>query len=110
MIKRLLIEEGVQAVVHFRDDGEFLEGYGLIEEKMMKMLASFAHDYSRLVQSNADQLSMFTGISAWTPPRGWVVRGQQASVCCVGNIACMIDGSDSDINGILREMTELARY
>ncbi|HGG61244.1 MAG TPA: DUF2173 family protein [Gammaproteobacteria bacterium] len=110
MIKRLLIEDGVQAIVHFRDDGEFLEGYGLIEEKMMRMLAGFAHDYSRLVQSNSDQLSMFTGISAWTPPRGWVVRGEQFSVCCVGNLACLMNTEGSNLSAIIREMSDLASY
>lgn len=110
MIKRLMIEDGVSAVVMFRDDGRFLEGYGGISENMMRQLAEFAHNYKRLSQANADQLSMFTRISAWTPPKGWVVHGDQASVCNVGNIACLVDNNEANISEIISAMTEIANY
>ena len=110
MIKRLLIEDGVSAVVMFRDDGAYLEGYGIIGDELMQQLAAFAHSYKRLAQANADQLSMFTRTSAWTPPKGWVVHGNEASVCSVGNIACLVDNREANINEIISEMTELASY
>ncbi|HBS26937.1 MAG TPA: hypothetical protein DD827_07405 [Gammaproteobacteria bacterium] len=110
MIKRLMIEDGVLAVTHFKDDGEFLEGYGMMDEPKMRKLSEFCHDYSRLVQSNADQLSMFTSINAWTPPRGWMVKGKNISVFCVGNIACLVEAEAGNINDIFRQMQDLASY
>lgn len=110
MIKRILVEDGVLAVAQFRDDGHYLEGFGLIEEEMMIKLATFAHDYKRLVQGNADQLSMFTQISAWTPPKGWVVRGEQFTVCSVANLVVLVQNDEGNLSDILRELTDLASY
>ena len=72
MLKRLLALDGVNAICQFRDDGAFVEGYGVIGQEEMEGLARFALEYKRIVQGNADQLSMFTQMRGWTPPRGWI--------------------------------------
>ncbi len=76
MIKRLLAVDGVLAICQFRDDGEFVDGYGLIPQDEMVRLSRFAHDYKRLIQGNTDQLSMFTQMPGWTPPRGWTASSR----------------------------------
>lgn len=108
MIKKLLALDGVLVVAHFRDDGEFLEGYGMLNEEMMRGLAHFAHGYKRICQGNADQLSMFTQISAWTPPRGWMVRGQGMTVCSFGNLVCLVENAQHNLAEIMKEMEEVA--
>jgi roadblock/LC7 domain-containing protein len=108
MIKKLMILDGVRAVALFRDDGMLVEGLGMQEESQLAGLAHFAHDYKRLVQGNADQLSMFTQRRGWTPPRGWIVRGSTMSVCSVGNLVCLVDNSAS-FNEIMAEMTRAAQ-
>lgn len=108
MIKRLLAIDGVITVVLFRDDGEFLEGYGVLQDEIMSGLASFAHDYKRLTQSNADQLSMFTQVSGWTPPKGWIVSGKDISVCNIGNLVCLAQNNESNMSEIMRELSDIA--
>lgn len=110
MIKRLLALDGVAVVCHFRDDGALVEGYGLYGDDMMQRLATFAHDYKRMVQGNTDQFSMFTQLPGWTPPGGWVVRGGTTTVCCVGNLVCLIDNLAASLNEVMRELTEVAHY
>ena len=68
MIKQLMILDGVIAVAQFRDDGVLVEGMGMQDEEQLAGLAMFAHDYKRIVQGNADQLSMFTQVRGWTQP------------------------------------------
>ena len=110
MIKRILAVDGVMAIVHFRDDGEFIDGYGMINTEMMHRLAAFAHDYKRLTQSNADQLSMFTQVSGWTPPRGWIVSGKDQSVCSIGNLVCLVENKDGNFSDVMMELTDIANY
>jgi roadblock/LC7 domain-containing protein len=110
MIKRLLALDGVAAVVLFRDDGAFLEGYGMMEGPMMEKLASFAHDYKRMTQSNVDQLSMFTQLRGWTPPKGWIVVGKDMSVCSVGNLVCLIDRAEGNLTEVMKEMQDVSNY
>ena len=110
MIKQLMALDGVTVVCHFRDDGALVEGYGMLGEDMMERLAKFAHDYKRMVQGNTDQFSMFTQTPGWTPPGGWVVRGDKATVCSVGNLVCFIDNEAASLNEVMRELTEASHY
>jgi roadblock/LC7 domain-containing protein len=110
MIKQLMILDGVMAVAQFRDDGVLVEGMGMQDESQLAGLAMFAHDYKRIVQGNADQLSMFTQVSGWTPPTGWLVRGAQVTVCSVGNIVCLVDSNTSSINEVMRELQDASHW
>ena len=110
MIKRLLALDGVDVVCHFRDDGALLEGYGLMSQENMVKLAKFARDYRRMVQGNADQLSMFTGMRGWSPPIGWVMRGDKSSLCGVANIVCVVNNDEGALNEILLELQEVAHW
>lgn len=111
MIRRLLALDGVNVVCNFRDDGALVEGYGLYSQENMERLAHFAHEYRRMVQGNADQTAMFTGMSGWAPPNGWVIRGDRETVCCVANIVCVVDNEAKNaLNDILFEMQELSNW
>lgn len=110
MIKRLLALDGVMAVAAFRDDGAFVEGYGMLPDEQLKSLAHFAHDYKRIVQGNADQLSMFTQLNGWTPPGGWVVRGQGMSVCSVANLVCIMENGEGNVSQVMTDLAQAASY
>jgi len=110
MNKRLLAMDGVQVICLFRDDGSLVEGYGILDEAGMAGLAHFAHEYKRMVQANADQLSMFTQLRGWTPPRGWIVRGVGVTVCSVGNLVCLVGNQEASINEVMNELREAASY
>lgn len=110
MIKRLLVLDGVLVVCQFRDDGSFVEGYGVIPEDEMRFLAKFAHDYKRIVQGNADQLSMFTQMRGWTPPGGWMVHGGSRTVCSVANLVCLVDNTQGSITEIMQGLQEASHW
>jgi roadblock/LC7 domain-containing protein len=63
-----------------------------------------------MVQANVDQLSMFTQMRGWTPPRGWIVRGAGSTVCSVGNLVCLVDNQEASINAVMSELREAASY
>jgi roadblock/LC7 domain-containing protein len=109
MIKRLLAVDGVMVVCQFRDDGSFVEGYGMLDDAQMVGLARFAHDYKRIVQGNADQLSMFTQMNGWTPPGGWVVHGSNMAVCSVGNLVCLVQSGEASLTEVMNEMLDASR-
>ena len=110
MIRQMLAIDGVVAVARFRDDGEFVEGHGLMEDRQLQDLAHFAHEYKRIVQGNADQLSMFTGMKGWTPPSGWIVRGSGMSVCSVANLVCVVEDSQGNLTDVMQELGDAARF
>ncbi|MCB1878332.1 MAG: DUF2173 family protein [Chromatiales bacterium] len=110
MIRRALALDGVTVICRFRDDGMLVEAYGLIAQEQMAGLAKFAYEYKRIVQGNADQLSMFTQVAGWTPPRGWVVHGKAVAVCSVGNLVALINADEGNVSEVMRELDDLSHY
>ncbi len=110
MIKRLMALDGVAAICQFRDDGAFVEGYGVMPAQHLEALAKFAHDYKRIVQGNADQLSMFTQLRGWTPPGGWIVRSDEMSVCSVGNLVCLLQNDSASLSEVMRALQEASHW
>lgn len=110
MIRRMLALDGVMAIAQFRDDGEFVAGYGMLSERQLADLAHFAHEYKRIVQGNCDQLSMFTDVAGWAPPGGWIVRGVGMSVCSVANLACIVVNDEAKLNEVMTELKEISHY
>lgn len=110
MIKRILALDGVVVIAHFRDDGELVEAYGLLGDDQNERLVRFAHDYKRIVQGHQDQLSMFTQLRGWTPPRGWIVRGRTMSVCSVSNMVALVENGEGNLTEVMTELTDLASY
>ncbi|OOG23840.1 hypothetical protein B1C78_09925 [Thioalkalivibrio denitrificans] len=110
MIRRLLALDGVLVAARFRDDGQLVEGYGLLDEHHMWRLARFAHDYKRFTQGNSDQFSMFTRLRGWTPPKGWIVRGEAHSVCSIGNLVCLVNNAEASLNEVMRELDDVSHF
>ena len=110
MIRGILALDGVLAVCQFRENGTLVEGYGLLPDAEMVRLARFACDYRRMLQGNADQLSMFTQIRGWTPPRGWIVHGTGKSVCGAGSLVCVFDNAETSLDQVYTELLEVSSY
>ncbi len=110
MIREILALDGVIAVCQFRENGTLVEGYGLLPDSEMVRLARFACDYRRMLQGNADQLSIFTQMRGWTPPRGWMVHGTGKSVCGAGNMVCVFDNAEASKTQVYAELVEASNY
>ena len=110
MIRQMLAIDGVMAICSFKDDGTFVEGYGVMGDDQLQALSHFAHDYKRIVQGNADQMSMFTGCNGFTPPTGWIVRGSGMTVCSVANMVCIMDNQEGNLDEVFKELKEAAHF
>jgi len=108
MLKRVLAQDGVVAVVRFRDNGTVEEGVGELTPEIMNRFAQFGVRYTHMMQGNADQLAMFTPQPGWTPIQGWFVRSQWFTVCSVGNVVCLMQNDAGTFSDVFRELTEVA--
>jgi roadblock/LC7 domain-containing protein len=106
MLKRLLVLDGVVAVCRFQDDGAVTEAAGVIPDEMITNMARFAHWYRRMISGNSDVFSLFSQMNGWTPARGWIVKGNQMSVCSVGNVVAMLENKDASVNEVMLALEE----
>lgn len=104
MLKKLLVLDGVTAICRFQDDGTMIDAAGLMPQPLLERLAKFAHWYRRMISSNTDLLALFAQSNGWTPSRGWMVRGHSATVCSVGNLACLVENNEASINQVMQTL------
>jgi roadblock/LC7 domain-containing protein len=108
MLKKLLVIDGVIAVCRFQDDGSVSEAVGMLPEALMHRLAQFAHWYQRMVSGNTDLFSLFSQMRGWSPAQGWIVKGGAMSVCCVGNLVCLMQNEGASLNEVQAAIREAA--
>lgn len=105
-LRKLLILDGVVAVCRFQDDGSIMDAAGMLPGEMMERLAKFAQWYRRMVSGNTDLLSLFSQMRGWSPSQGWIVHGNQMSVCSMGNLVCMVQHGQGSLQDIMQALTE----
>jgi roadblock/LC7 domain-containing protein len=104
-----LVLDGVIAVCQFQDDGTLVNASGLIPDNTMRNLAKFALWYRRMISGNTDVFSLFSQMNGWAPSRGWIVRGDELTVCSVANIVAMIENNHASINEVMQALEDTSR-
>lgn len=108
-LKKLLVLDGVVAICRFQDDGSIMDAAGMLPSDMIERLAKFAQWYRRMVSGNTDLFSLFSQMRGWAPSKGWIVQGEQISVCSVANLVCMVQNNQGSLNEIMAAMIEAAQ-
>jgi roadblock/LC7 domain-containing protein len=107
-LRKLLVLDGVLAVCRFQDDGSIMDAAGMLSPDMMERLSKFAQWYRRMVSGNTDLLSLFSQMRGWSPSQGWIVHGEQMSVCSVANLVCMVQNDHGSLHDIMQALAEAA--
>lgn len=104
----LLEVKGVLAALRFRDDGTLAEAVGDIDELHSGFAAELCYANGRIMHQGSDVLANVSGVAGWSP-RGWIMLGDELSVCAVANVVCFITNTETSLNETLRLLTQLER-
>lgn len=107
-LKKILVHDGVVAVCRFRDDGAVMDSASTLSPELVERLGKFAQWYRRMVSGNTDLLSLFSQMRGWSPSQGWIVQGSAMTVCCVGNVVCLLENGQGSLNELMRSLNEIA--
>ncbi len=107
-LRKLLILDGVIAVCRFQDDGSIMDAAGMMPSDMMERMARFAQWYRRMVSGNTDLVSLFSQMRGWAPSQGWIVHGDQMTVCSVGNVVCMVQNKQEPLDRLMAALADAA--
>lgn len=108
MLRRLLVMNGVIAACEFQDDGSVTNAAGQIPDETMRNLARFALWYRRMISGNTDAFSLFSQMNGWAPSRGWIVRGNEMTVCCIANYVALLDSKSASIDAVMKGLEDVA--
>lgn len=104
----LLEIKGVLAALRFLDDGTLLDAVGELDEQHTALAAELCYANGRIMHQGSDVLANISGVPGW-PPRGWMMIGNDFSVCTIANVVCFVNNSETSFNEILNLISRLER-
>jgi roadblock/LC7 domain-containing protein len=104
----LLEIKGVLAALRFLDDGTLAEAVGEIDELHSGLAAELCYANGRITHQGSDVLANISGMPGW-PPRGWMMMGDELSVCAIANLVCFVRNSEVCFNEALNRLSQLER-
>lgn len=105
-LSNLFKYEGVVGALRFYDDGTVTESIGEFKPSHLRLAADMCYANSRLMQQSADMLSLFSRQSGW-PSAGWIMIGEDFSICALADLACFVRNKDVSYNQILAVLTDI---
>jgi len=106
MLNDMMNLKGVEAVAHYREEsGEPWQAYGDLDRADVGRLTGLALDFKRMTQGHADQLAMFANQPGWTPANGWIVHGQERSVCGVNSLVAVVS-NEANLTEVMRALAK----
>ncbi|MBU1223750.1 MAG: DUF2173 family protein [Gammaproteobacteria bacterium] len=105
-LERLLMLDGVVAALRVYDDGTLAEATGHLDQIDTQLAAELCHANGRFMLHNSDMFMTLSGTTGW-PARGWMMAGDELSVCGVAEVACFVRNSEVSFNEVFRTLTEI---
>ncbi len=102
----LLETKGVIAALRFYDDGSLMEAVGKLEALHDELAAQLCHANGRIMHHGSDMLAAISGKTGW-PPRGWMMIGDELSICTIANVVCFANNAEVSFNAALNELAKL---
>lgn len=104
----LLKYKGVIGALRFFDNGTVAEYVGDFEQPHLRLAADMCYANSRLIQQSGDLLSLFSS-NSW-PSAGWVMIGEELSVCALSDLACFVRNAEVSYNQILAALHDINEF
>lgn len=104
-LESLSVLKGVVAALRFRDDGTLAEAAGHLDQLDLQLAAELCYANGRIMHHGSDMLMTLSGTGGW-PPRGWMMMGDELSVCAVAEVACFVRNREASFNEVFRGLAE----
>lgn len=107
-LESLSVLTGVVAAIRFYDDGTLAEAAGQLDQVDTQLAAELCYANGRIMHHGSDVLMTLSGTQGW-PPRGWMMMGDELSICAVAEVACFVRNREASFNEVFRSLTELSQ-
>jgi len=106
LINELAGLSGVIAAGEYSYRGDRFSCEGQLDDEKARMASIMCRATTMAVHMQADMMKSLNTDCGCAPARGWMVRGQNFSVCVIANYFCFVDNSAASINEVMQIMRD----
>lgn len=107
-LESLSVLKGVVAAIRFYDDGTLAEAAGQLGQVDTQLAAELCYANGRIMHHGSDVLMTLSGMQGW-PPKGWMMLGDELSICAIAEVACFVRNREISFNEVFRSLTALSQ-
>ena len=93
---------GVMAAGEYSYRGDRYHCEGELGEEQARMASIMCRATTLATHMQANMMKALNAECGCAPAQGWMVRGDQFSVCVYGNIFCFIDNNNASLNDVMK--------
>jgi roadblock/LC7 domain-containing protein len=106
IVPELAAMDGVIAAGEYSYRGDRFTCEGQMTDEMARMASIMCRATTMAVHMQMDMVKNLGYNCGCTPAQGWVVNGEQFSVCVIANHFCFIQNDQTSLNTIVSYMRE----
>lgn len=106
LIDELSALPGVIAAGEYSYRGDRFSYQGQLDDEKARMASIMCRATTMAVHMQADMMKGLGNDCGCAPARGWIVRGQQFSVCVIANVFCFISNQATSLNAVMEVMRD----
>ncbi|MCP5158173.1 MAG: DUF2173 family protein [Gammaproteobacteria bacterium] len=106
IVTDLLAKPGIIAAGEYAYRGDRFSYRGTLSEEHARMASIMCRATTMGTNMEGRMLEVLQPRSGLFPPRGWVVRGSDYTVCVMANVFCMLDNAKGSINDTIDFMRQ----
>lgn len=106
VVADLIRKPGVIAAGEYTYKQELSYFEGDLSAEQAQMLAIMCYSATKGVVMEGDMLASFNPQGGIQPPRGWIMRGPERTLCVMANVFCLIDNQAGSLNQIFGFMRQ----
>lgn len=106
LIQNLSRMPGVLAAGEYSYRGDRFTFAGQLTDELARMASIMCRATTMASHMQVDMMKSLGSDCGCAPARGWMVRGQQFSVCVIGNVFCFLDHRAANLNEVMQLLIE----
>ena len=106
IIAELAMTPGVIAAGEYSYRGDRFSYEGNLDEEKARMASIMCRATTMAVHMQIDMLKSLNADRGSAPARGWVVKGEQFTVCVIANVFCFVDNTSASLNEVMEYMRD----
>ncbi len=102
LIEDLANHTGVMAAGEYAFRGDRFSYQGQLTEELARMASIMCRTTSMALHMQVDMLKQMGRDCGCAPAQGWMVKGQNFTVCVRGNVFCFVENQSNQLNNVMK--------
>lgn len=106
ILSELVSLPGVMAAGEYAYRGDRFSYEGELDDEVARSASIMCRATTMALHMQTDMMKSLNSDCGCAPAQGWIVNGDQVSVCVYGNVFCFVDNNANALNSVMQALRD----